>query len=663
MINRIKKWLYVKKDVSSLQLAIENNNSLPLIQSLIKKRANLNHQDPLGKTALHYAVSKQRNDIIAELIKAGANVHLKDENELTPLMQLVSDDKSELATLQAFFKNLTTLEKAKAINEQIVGYSWRGYTPLLIACQETNWVIVKELIDQGADTNHADHEKHTALHYAIAANNITMVQILHEHGASLADPLLLPLAIANNCSSPLIQLLIKECSDINYLYRSDYYSGNLKNTALHHAVSSQRNDIIIELIKAGANIHLKDHNGSTPLMHIIGNEGLGHLETLRTFLKSLSTHERIKALNDDSDDYTPLQIAIRGPRNSQWLYKNNRNRKVVDLEVVKELIEGGADIDHLNTKGHTALYYAIHDGNVALVKTLLDKGADVNLGQPTPLGEAISSSAGKTEIVEMLLEKGADPNQSSQQNKITALGFAIHLFLNKDADPNQLQQNKITPLDLAIKLLLNKCAGFGYDSRTTRYALVNLLLNYGAIITNYEAFYQFLSEEHSELFYFLFLNPSLSNNNYDIELGQLLKHLNETQFIAVIGGYHALFTQLEKQQTSFPHEAKARKNLQELREITVGYRTKIDAAINLTSKTDLPSDITGIMSDYLGYKISLNTSEPEPQKIMQSEDDQPVRSHYPRGKKSYYPFLFSGENNHSTDSKEESMAKNLKITY
>ena len=86
-----------------------------------------------------------------------------------------------------------------------------------------------------------------------------------------------------------------------------------------------------------------------------------------------------------------------------------------DLEMVKRLLEQGADINKAtNSAGDTPLYVASEMGHVDVVTILLERGADINKATNsagyTPL--YVASEAGYEEVVKILLEKGADINKA-----------------------------------------------------------------------------------------------------------------------------------------------------------------------------------------------------------------------------------------------------------
>ncbi|UCG55671.1 MAG: ankyrin repeat domain-containing protein [Phycisphaerales bacterium] len=113
--------------------------------------------------------------------------------------------------------------------------------------------------------------------------------------------------------------------------------------------------------------------------------------------------ERVKSLVEggadinaqDRQGWTPLQTAIR------------RQQK----EIAEYLVEKGADVKIADSVGQTALHVACFKGSAELTTLLIGKGADINArdraGQ-TPLHFA--AEHGWKDVVEVLIAKGADVN-------------------------------------------------------------------------------------------------------------------------------------------------------------------------------------------------------------------------------------------------------------
>jgi ankyrin repeat protein len=89
--------------------------------------------------------------------------------------------------------------------------------------------------------------------------------------------------------------------------------------------------------------------------------------------------------------------------------------------LVRQLIERGAEV---NKPGWTALHYAASGGHDKIVRLLLDNHAFVDAESPngsTPL--MLAAQYGSTATVKMLLEEGAQADQQNQQG-LNALDFA-----------------------------------------------------------------------------------------------------------------------------------------------------------------------------------------------------------------------------------------------
>ena len=140
------------------------------------------------------------------------------------------------------------------------------------------------------------------------------------------------------------------------------------------------------------------------------------------------------------------------------------------------LLDSGADINHV-TKGHRpALAVAARKGHFAIVKLLIERGADVNFKGVR--GSALTEAACKDhpDIVQMLLDNGADINLScGNKDYSTALEAAaakgtasmVSILLDRGADVNLVSTHG-TALQAAV------CGG--------RARMVTLLLDYGADI-------------------------------------------------------------------------------------------------------------------------------------------------------------------------------------
>ena len=129
-------------------------------------------------------------------------------------------------------------------------------------------------------------------------------------------------------------------------------------------------------------------------------------------------------------------------------------------DLVRRLLDAGADASAANRYGVIPLSLACANGNPEVVEALLAAGADPNAVLPG--GETVFMTAARTgriEVVEALYEAGADVHFREPRRGQTALMWAaaegnlevVELLLEVGADPNATLDSGYTPLLFAVR--------------------------------------------------------------------------------------------------------------------------------------------------------------------------------------------------------------------
>jgi ankyrin repeat protein len=232
-----------------------------------------------------------------------------------------------------------------------------------------------------------------------------------------------------------------------------------------HAATLADARMVALLLERGAEVNAKNSSGATALMRAAGD-----LEKVRLLLDQGADVNARSELGR-----TPLLIAATYPGNLETvLLLVARGADVKDQDpfgetcltnpskrgdaaMVRFLIEAGADVA---AGGRPPLAWAAEEGNVATLKCLLEHGAAKN---PQHLAAALSAAAarGPLRAVQLLLEHGDDPKIPSAIAGYTPLMWAayseeqnadiVRLLLAKGADPKAKGADAQTALDLAKK--------------------------------------------------------------------------------------------------------------------------------------------------------------------------------------------------------------------
>ncbi|KKK21432.1 hypothetical protein AOCH_000121 [Aspergillus ochraceoroseus] len=389
---------------------------------LIEAGASINTIDNSGRSPLHKAIFYYRDDIAKLLLQQGdidVNISHSRWSHLTPLA--ISAINSRLEILQLLLNNprldvnrecssplgATALMSAALYGEtesvkmllthpdvEIDHQDQGGSTALVYAAQGGFYNIVEALLDQGADTEVAQHGTlGTALLRAIDTGATSTVQLLLQRGANVHhkdcfDRGMLHGAAVNG-RFQIIQILLAfdETLDVNM---QDAHG----KTTLHDA--AYRGDIrtVETLLKHGANPTIKDSHGRTPTRVAREKNNIAIMDVLRaarlqqnaapgitpnptppppppppqrtdtgTILRSASRTDTSQSLGE------PLPLWTLGSANAMEELKE----RLSDTKIPEDINSVDPEL------GQAALHYAAHHDNVKMIELLIFHGADINL--------------------------------------------------------------------------------------------------------------------------------------------------------------------------------------------------------------------------------------------------------------------------------------------
>lgn len=173
-----------------------------------------------------------------------------------------------------------------------------GLNTLMVSAAINDPILVEKLLKLGADINATTHNNLTVFHYAVEQRNKILIKLLLDFGMNTSlisdclylmrtdlDIEILEILLKNGCNADVIdhngmtplmhaiknkqfktsKILLRYTSNINQQV-TNYDLSTDKYSALSFAVVMNNIDIILELIKNGADINVLDRDGNSLLI-------------------------------------------------------------------------------------------------------------------------------------------------------------------------------------------------------------------------------------------------------------------------------------------------------------------------------------------------------------------------------------------------------------
>jgi len=367
-----------------------------------------------------------------------------------------------------------------------------GVTPLALAASSGNAALVARLVDAGADPNARDQAGDTALMGAARVGSADTAGLLLDLGATLEateetygqtaltvavqanHPAVVDLLLARGASPHVTTRVGRTPSWVlpnsvpGFGHGVGIVRGGLPDrgqrppvaggmTPLHYAARDGRLDIAAALLGAGAGIDPREANDLTPLLLAIVNN---HVDVAH-FLVARGADVQAT----DWYGRTPLWTAVetRNMDLDNASFENSIDREPF-LALIRELLDRGVDPDvrmrewppvrraflratsdlsWVDFTGQTAFLKAALHGDVAVMRLLLDHGADPTI--PTFGGTtALMAAAGINWVVDQTYDEGPEAlleavalcaDLGLDVNAINSMGLtAMHGAANRGSD-------------------------------------------------------------------------------------------------------------------------------------------------------------------------------------------------------------------------------------
>ncbi|XP_062510650.1 transient receptor potential cation channel subfamily A member 1-like [Corticium candelabrum] len=398
-----------------------------------------NQRDSRQATAVHHAASEGYLEVLELLIDYNSDINARDEHAETALHWAVTCEKPEAID---FLLN-------RGADANVLSSTLE--TPLHTAIRLQNESTVKTLLKHSeVNVNKAGEHGRKPLHLAATLDSINIIEQLLARGAlpcSADANGMRPLQLTARCGGKrhVMEHLLRIAQEVLGYPRELVV--NFKDadgmTALHHAVSGGNVEVAKLLLECGCKL-LDEESSSESAFHLACSQG--SLEMAKVIIENCSLPSHDVLSSQDPSGQTPLHKAA--------IFNHT--------EMVKYLIDSGANINAVDKHGRTALLLAAQAGATECVRFLISNGADVqvrDMGLRNVLHVAIQFGH---EVAEVVLERVTATRELLDEHDahgLTPLHYAskrgklkpVQLMLELGATPNPKNNQHQSPLHFAAK--------------------------------------------------------------------------------------------------------------------------------------------------------------------------------------------------------------------
>jgi len=368
-------------------------------------------------------------------------------------------------------------------------------TPFWEAIKRGKVFKLKQLIALGEDVNQVNAVGESAIQRAVDYDKLAIVEVLINNGATIPNVdiegnsiLHLYVAHRGRYFKGFKRLMSLMAIELNEVLNK---VNNKNETILCRALKHDNIKIAKKLIKAGALFDISDDEGNSSLHLVVVSNGRGRM-ALMEMLIGLGIDVNLQ--NESGD--TPLNYTLQGRGNNISIgmlkkllsFKTDINLPNKKLkyplhfavlrkasEYVRELIYHGGMVDSVDLEGNTPLHKALENKescNIDIIRALLQHGANPNLENEfvgSALYCAIPDSWGckknipnLIDIIKLLIEHHASINFKTKSNGTGLLYKAVSMSSGSN-EPDALTMEIFNVL-LAADIDLNIQDNYGHTA-------------------------------------------------------------------------------------------------------------------------------------------------------------------------------------------------------
>ena len=357
----------VEKTGDSILMVAIRTGSTDAVRALLEHKANANYAEPqLQLTPLMLAAEGGYTEMVADLIKSGADIQVRTRTGATPARRLPCVAASGCGSHGIGIVRGGWPDKG--IRAPIPG----NMSPLMYAAREGKIDAARLLLNAGASVNEVDKNDISPLFMAISNNHPDMARFLIEKGANIH-------AKDWYGRTPLFAAIEMRNADMNYRTFELLQTAEDRKAML---------DFIKMLLDKGVdpNIQVTEVPPLRPWMYLLGGslawvDFTGQTPFLLASLSGdVSTMRLLLEYKADPKiatygGTTPLMAAA----GVNWVFSQTYSEgEPALLEAVKLCVELGMDVNAKNSMGLTSLMGAANRGSDSIIEYLVSKGAKLD---------------------------------------------------------------------------------------------------------------------------------------------------------------------------------------------------------------------------------------------------------------------------------------------